>query len=136
MFNPIITATAGWSPAVEERARRLLAFRLGDGEDGGPATVADAFAAAGRDPGHAARLLMLLPPLDAVEVLTGTLALFTIDGTPCPDPATFARTALSHAGRAVTLRDIHPERAALGALLRILVAPFTAVPVPGRRPSR
>ncbi|WP_029011141.1 hypothetical protein [Azospirillum halopraeferens] len=120
MLNPLITLTAGWSPAVEERATRLLAFRLGTTADGTPVTVAAAFAGRGRPAPHTARLLMHLPPLEAVQVLTHTLADFTIDGASCPDPAATARAALAHAGRAVTIADAHPERAFIARLLSFL----------------
>lgn len=121
MFNPIITVTAGWSPAIEERARRLLAYPLGaDAEHGVAITVAAAFAQGGHDPVHVARLLMHMPPLSAVEVMIETLAGFAIDGEPCPDPDGMARAALAHAGRAVCSRDIHPERLLLARLLSAL----------------
>ncbi|MGQ9371462.1 hypothetical protein [Azospirillum sp. ST 5-10] len=137
MFNPVITVTAGWSPAVEERAKRLLAFRLGtDAAHGSAVTVAAALGTGGQDPVQAARLLMHLPPLSAVEVMTDTLAAFAIDGEPCPDPAALARAALAHAGRAVSVRDVHPERVLVVRLLSVLRhAPRTIVSAL-RRPSR
>lgn len=110
LFNPLITATAGWSAAVEERAKRLLAFRLGTEEADRPVTVATLFVRRELDPVNTARYLMVLPPLDSVAALARILAGFVIDGQPCPGPAALARTALAYAGRAVDADALHPER--------------------------
>ncbi|WP_448205799.1 hypothetical protein [Azospirillum sp. sgz302134] len=110
MYNPLITATAGWSEAVEERARRLLGYQVGTEGHGAPVTVQSMLARCGYDPVASARFLMTIPPLMAVRELTKTVARFRIDGEPCPDPAALARAALSHAGRAVAVHELHPER--------------------------
>lgn len=120
MFNPLITATAGWSEAVEERAKRILAFRLGT-EHGVPVTMATMLARCHFDPVASARFLMIIPPLTAQRELTKTIARFRIDGKPCPDPAAVACAALSHAGRAVAMHEIHPERQWLASLLCALL---------------
>lgn len=116
MFNPLITATAGWSEAVEERAKRFLAFPMG-GEVGAPVTMATLLERAGQDPVNTARYLMIVPPLAAQRELIGMIGAFRIDGEPCPDPVAAAHAALSYAGRAVTMNEIHPERRWLAALL-------------------
>ena len=116
MFNPLITATAGWSDAVEERAKRLLDFSLGT-EDGVPVTMATMLARCHYDPVASARFLMIIPPLTAQRELMKTVACFRIGGEPCPDPAATARAALSFAGRAVAMHEIHPERQWLANLL-------------------
>ena len=120
MFNPLITATAGWSEAVEERAKRLLDFRLGV-EEGVPATMATLLARAHCDPVASARFLMIIPPLAAQRELTRMVAHFRIDGEPCSDPAAVARAALSYAGRAVAMHEIHPERQWLATVLCVLL---------------
>lgn len=119
MLNPQITAAAGWSEAVEERAKRLLAFPMGT-EDGQPVTMADLLRRVQRDPVACARFLMVVPPLVAQHELIEMVAAFRIDGQPCPDPVTVALAALSFAGRAVSLQDIHPERRWLTSLFRVL----------------
>ena len=120
MFNPLITATAGWSEAVEERAKRFLDFRLGTEKDGAPVTMATLLARDHYDPVASARLLMIVPPLTAQRDLMRMVAQFRIDGEPCPDPTAVARAALSYAGRAVAMHEIHPERRWLAALLCVL----------------
>lgn len=120
MFNPLITATAGWSEAVEERAKRFLACTLGT-EGGVPVTMADLLTRNEYDPVASARFLMIIPPLTALRELTRILAGIRIDGEPCPDPAAAARAALSHAGRAVAMHEIHPERQWLANLLAALL---------------
>jgi len=120
LFNPLITATAGWSEAVEERAQRLLTFPLGTETNGASVTVATMFARCQFDPVASARFLMIIPPLMAQRELTKTIARFHIDGHPCPDPAAMARCALSYAGRAVTMQEIHPERRWLANLVSAL----------------
>lgn len=119
MFNPLITATAGWSEAVEERAKRLLAFRMGI-ESGEPVTMATLLERCHYDPVASARFLMIVPPLTALRELSRTVADFRIDGEPCPDPAATALAALSYAGRAVAMHEIHPERRWLAVLLGAL----------------
>ena len=121
MFNPLITATAGWSEAVEERAKKLLDFPLGTEGDGVPVTVATMFVRCQFDPVASARFLMIIPPLTAQRELTRTMARFRIDGCACPDPAAMARSALSYAGRAVAMHEIHPERLWLANLLGALL---------------
>lgn len=108
MFNPITTATAGWSEAVEERAQRLLGHPVGT-EGGVPVDVLRLLERAGLDPVMTARLLMTLPPLDAVNALAVIVADCRIDGETCPDPLVVSRTALSAAGRAVDRAELHPE---------------------------
>lgn len=120
MFNPLITATAGWSEAVELRAKRLLDYRLGTEEDGFPVTVATMFAQRGEDPVTAARLLMLIQPMAALRELSRVVAEFHIDGEPCPDAFGLARQALSYAGRAVYVEQLHPERQFVANLLAFL----------------
>ncbi|HYD66493.1 hypothetical protein [Azospirillum sp.] len=110
MFNPLITATAGWSEAVEERAKRFLGFVVGTEGDGVPVTAATMLARCHLDPIAGARYLMLIPPQKAVRELTLILTDFRIDGQPCPDPLAAAQAALSFAGRAVTVDEMHPER--------------------------
>lgn len=110
MINPLITATAGWSEAVEERAKRLLRYQIGTEAGGAVVTVQTMLARCGYDPVASARFLMCIPPLMAVRELTKTVTQFQIDGQPCPDPAAVARAALSHAGRAVAGHELHPER--------------------------
>jgi len=117
LFNPLITATAGWSEAVEERAKRLLAFRLGTEGDGVPVTMQTLLERCHHDPVASARFLMIVPPLTAQRELSRTIAHFVVDGEPCPDPAAVARAALSYAGRAVAMHEIHPERQWLATLL-------------------
>jgi hypothetical protein len=117
LFNPLITAVAGWSEAVEERARRLLDFQMGERADGAPVRVGEQLTRHGFDPVASARHLMVLPPLVAVHELTRTMTRFEIDGQPCPDPGGMARAALSYAGRAVTVHDVHPERRILARVL-------------------
>lgn len=119
MLNPQITAAAGWSEAVEERAKRLLAFPMGT-EDGRSVTMADLLPRLQLDPIASARFLMIVPPLVAQHELIEMVAAFRIDGQPCPDPVAVALAALSYAGRAVTLQDIHPERRWLAALVDAL----------------
>lgn len=121
MFNPFITAAAGWSEAVEERAKRLLRFTVGTEGDGMPITVATMFARCHLDPVHSARLLMIVPPLVAQQELTGIVVRFRIDGEACQDPSGLACAALSHAGRAVTTYELHPERQWLANLLSMLL---------------
>lgn len=120
LFNPLITATAGWSDAVEERAKRLLDFRLGN-EDGVPVTMATMLARCHYDPVASARFLMIIPPLTAQRELGKTVARFRLDGEPCSDPVAVARAALSFAGRAVAMHEIHPERQWLASLLGALL---------------
>ncbi len=120
MFNPLITATAGWSEAVEERAKRFLDFCPGTEDGGKPITMAVLFARCHHDPVASARFLMVIPPLTAQGELTRIITHFRIDGEPCPDPAAAARAALSHAGRAVAMHEIHPERQWLASLLAAL----------------
>jgi len=110
LINPLITATAGWSEAVEERAKRLLAYQIGTEGEEAAITVQTMLARCDYDPVASARFLMAIPPLTAVRELTKTIAHFRIDGEPCPDPAAMARAALSHAGRAVAVHELHPER--------------------------
>jgi len=110
VFNPLITATAGWSEAVEERAKRFLGFVVGTEGDGLPITAATMLARCHLDPVTSARFLMLIPPQKAVRELTRIIAGFRIDGEPCPDPLATAQAALSFAGRAVTVDELHPER--------------------------
>lgn len=110
MINPLITATAGWSEAVEERAKRLLRYQIGTEGEGAAVTVQTMLARCDYDPVASARFLMSIPPLMAVRELSKTVARFQIDGEPCPDPAAMARAALSHAGRAVAAHELHPER--------------------------
>lgn len=121
MFNPLITATAGWSEAVEERAKRLLDFHLGVQANGASVTVATMLARCQFDPVASARFLMIVPPLTAQRELAETMARFQIDGCACPDPAAMARSALSYAGRAVAVHEIHPERLWLANLLGALL---------------
>ncbi|HEY0836217.1 MAG TPA: hypothetical protein VGE72_20085 [Azospirillum sp.] len=110
MFNPLITATAGWSEAVEERAKRFLDYIVGTEADGTPITAATMLVRCHFDPVASARFLMLIPPQKAVRELARTVADFRIDGEPCPDPYATAQAALAFAGRAVTWDDLHPER--------------------------
>lgn len=117
MLNPMITATAGWSEAVEERAKRFLDFVIGTEGDGTPVTAATMLARSHFDPVASARFLMLIPPQKAVRELARTLADFRIDGEPCPDPVATAQAALSYAGRAVTIDEMHPERRLLASLI-------------------
>lgn len=131
LFNPLITATAGWSEAVEERAKRLLRYQVGTEGDGAPVTVQTMLARCGFDPVASARFLMVIPPLVAVCELTKTIAGFQIDGMPCPDPAETARAALSFAGRAVAMHELHPERRFVAGIIASLLENIR----PGR-PSR
>ena len=121
LFNPLITATAGWSEAVEERAQRLLRYQLGTEGEGVPVTVQTMLVRCGFDPVASARVLMVVPPLVAVGELTKTVADFQIDGTPCPDPAETARAALSFAGRAVAMHELHPERRFVAGIIALLL---------------
>lgn len=121
MFNPLITATAGWSEAVEERARRLLRYPVGTEGQGVPVTVRTMLARCDRDPVDSARFLMTIPPLMAVGELTDIIAGFRIDGEPCPDPAAAARAALSFAGRAVAAHELHPERRFIAGIIAYLL---------------
>lgn len=115
MFNPVTTATAGWSEAVESRAQRLLSYSAG-WEPEGPLDVGRLFERSGLDPVMTARLLMTVPPLDAVDALARIVAGCRIDGDVCPDPLAFSRDALSAAGRAVAREELHPERVLLAGL--------------------
>lgn len=121
VFNPLITATAGWSEAVEERAKRFLGFVVGTeraaGGGGVPVTAATLLARRRLDPVATARFLMLVPPQKAVRELTLILADVCIDGEPCPDPLATAQAALSFAGRAVTADEMHPERRWIATLI-------------------
>lgn len=121
MFNPLITATAGWSEAVEERAKRLLRYQVGTEGQGSPVTVQTMLARCDYDPVASARFLMTIPPLTAVRELTKTVARFRIDGEPCPDPAAIARAALSFAGRAVAVHELHPERQFVAGIIAYLL---------------
>lgn len=121
LYNPLITATAGWSAAVEERAKRLLRYQLGTDGRGSPVTVRTMLARCGYDPVASARFLMTIPPLTAVRELTKTVAGFRIDGEPNPDPAATARAALSFAGRAVAADELHPERRFVAGLVAFLL---------------
>ena len=123
LFNPLITATAGWSAAVEERSKRLLSFQVGTEEDGGrPIRMSTLFARRDLDPVNTARYLMVLPPLQAVSELARLLSGCTIDGIPCPAPGAVARSALSHAGRVVDLEALYPELQVELSLLASLAA--------------
>jgi hypothetical protein len=117
VFNPLITATAGWSEAVEERAKRFLDFVVGTEADGVPVTTATMLVRCHLDPVAASRFLMLVPPQKAVRDLTLIVAGFRIGGEPCPDPLATAQAALSFAGRAVTADEMHPERRWLAGLI-------------------
>lgn len=121
MINPVITAAAGWSEAVEERAKRFLDYIVGTEGSGAPVTVATLLARCQYDPVASARFLMLVPPLTAQREFARTVADVRIDGEPCPDPAAVARAALAHAGRAVALADIHPERQLLAGVVCFLL---------------
>lgn len=121
LFNPLITATAGWSEAVEERAKRLLRYQVGTEGGGAPVTVQTMLVRCGFDPVASARFLMVIPPLVAVCELSKTIAGFQIDGAPCPDPAETARAALSFAGRAVAVHELHPERRFVARILASLL---------------
>ncbi len=121
LINPLITATAGWSEAVEERARRLLGYQIGSEAEGAAVTVRTMLERSGYDPVASARFLMAIPPLSAVRELGKTIAAFRIDGEPCPDPLASARAALSHAGRAVAVHELHPERRFLANLIALLL---------------
>lgn len=123
LFNPLITATAGWSAAVEERSKRLLSFQVGTEEGGGrPVRISTLFVRRNLDPVNTARYLMVLPPMQAVGELARLLSGCTIDGTPCPAPAAIARAALSHAGRVVDKAAMHPERQFVLSLAASLAA--------------
>jgi hypothetical protein len=91
----------GCTPAVEERARRLLKFELGFEDTGRTVTVATLFADCQISPEETAQHLMRIPPRDAVDHLSDWIDTFQIDGEPCPEPKALARAALLHAGRAV-----------------------------------
>lgn len=121
MFNPLITATAGWSAAVEERSRRLLAFVAGTDSAGAPVTLGRLLHEHRIDPVNCARGLMILPPLAAVRELTRMLARLRLEGEACPDAGGLARAALAFAGRAVTPADLHPEWQLLAGLLALLL---------------
>ncbi len=122
MINPLITATAGWSEAVEERAKRLLRYQVGtEGPAGVPVTVQTMFERCGYTPVSSARFLMCIPPLTAVRELTKTVARFEIDGKACPDPAGIAKAALSFAGRAVAVHEVHPERRFVAGVIASLL---------------
>ncbi|HYD31647.1 MAG TPA: hypothetical protein VEB64_12425 [Azospirillaceae bacterium] len=107
--NPIITAVAGWSEAVEVRAERLLDFVIGHEGNGTPVTIATMFARCHFDPWDSARFMMYVPPITAVRELTRTISRFRIEGEGCPGPERLARAALIHAGRFVDSREGHPE---------------------------
>lgn len=109
MQNPIITAIAGWSEAVEVRAGRLLDFVIGHEGNGTPVTVATMFARCHYDPLNSARFMMRIPPITAVHELTRTISRFRLEGEMCPAPERLARAALIHAGRFVDAREGHPE---------------------------
>lgn len=96
-----LMATPGGSPAIEERARRLLGFEIGAERTGVPVTVATMFARFQYDPQVSAQYLMRIPPVAALCELAEMLTHFRIDGEPCPAPEGLARAALLHAGRAV-----------------------------------
>ncbi len=122
MINPMITATAGWSEAVEERAQRLLRYQVGtEGPDGVPVTVQTMFERCGFTPVASARFLMCIPPLTAMHELTKTVTRFRIDGEVCPDPAGMAKAALSFAGRAVAVHELHPERRFVAGVISSLL---------------
>lgn len=130
MFNPLITATAGWSAAVEERSRRLLAFVVGSDSAGASVTLERLLREHRIDPVTCARSLMILPPLTAIRELTRTFARLRLEGEACPDAGGLARAALASAGRAVTPAELHPEWQLLAGLLAILL------PAPSRRRRR
>lgn len=125
MFNPMTTAIAGWSAAVEVRGERFLSFEVGTGPDGAPVTMRQLLERNGFDPIGKTRYLMTLPPLDAVEALTAIVARCRMDGIPCPDPLGLARASLSFAGRAVAPIEIHPEWRAVAAVVAMLRRLFT-----------
>ncbi len=91
----------GCSPAVQERAGRLLAYELGRQRNGQTVTVATMFARKERDPRPAAEHLICIAAHDAVAYLAEEIDDFLIDGVPCPTAWETARAALYHAGRAV-----------------------------------
>lgn len=105
----VFSAVFGVSGLTVERAERLLGFELGRRRDGSLVTVAVMLTLLGIDPEFGAQRLMLVDPLVAVGDLTRLVARLQIDGVPATDPAAVARAALSHAGRAVTWWEIHPE---------------------------
>ncbi len=125
LFNPLITATAGWSAAVEERSKRLLSYQVGTEEGGGrPVRISTLFVRRDLDPVNTARYLMVLPPLQAIGELARLLSGCTIDDTPCPAPGAIARAALAYAGRAVDIDAIHPERRFVLSILAALAGLF------------
>lgn len=100
-MQELIFTWKGCSPAVRERARRLLRFELGRENGGAGITVATLFARRGGDPTAMAEHLIRIAPRDAVDYLAEEIASFLIDGEACPSPHGLARAALAHAGRAV-----------------------------------
>lgn len=120
MFDPMITAIAGWSAAVEVRARRFLAYEVGRPMHGPPVTMARLLGRNEREALDAARSYMIVPPGTAIETVSRVVSRFRIDGEACPDPVAVARAALAHAGRAVDDHDIHPERRLLATALATL----------------
>ncbi|AWK86721.1 hypothetical protein [Azospirillum thermophilum] len=125
MFNPMTTAIAGWSAAIEVRSERFLSFEVGTEPAGAPVTMRQLLDRNGFDPGEKTRYLMTLPPLDAVEALAAIVGRCRIDGSPCPDPLALARASLSFAGRAVAPVEIHPEWRAVAAIVATLRRLFT-----------
>lgn len=121
MYNPLITATAGWSEAVEERAKRLLRYQVGTEGNGAVVTVQTMLARCDYDPVASARFFMMIPPLMAVRELAKTIGRFRIDGESCPDPTALARSALSFAGRAVAVHELHPERRLVANVISTLL---------------
>lgn len=118
MDNRFVFASMfGVSDMDADRAQRLLAFEIGQDQRGDAVSVRSMLAQQGHDPEDVARLLMLVPPLDAVARLTRLMAGFVIDGEIAADPAAAARAALAHAGRVVTAAQMYPE---LGWLRRAL----------------